>query len=115
MLERIVKQHHVFIWAGTWTTVMVMGWGAIAILLNPNLGQPSASMTQFPDKAGSGVPAVETPQRSLPQRSLPPSPSRPTHHSNDAAIAFWSLGLVALTCCGGSIILSQHLKPRARR
>lgn len=107
MLVRIVKRHHLFVWAGTWTIVMVMGWGAIALLLNPNLGQPSASAPQPPDHA--------TPESTGLAESPPPPDFRSTQRSDDPTLAFWALGIVAIACGYGSMVLSQHLKSSSRR
>ncbi|NEQ97009.1 MAG: hypothetical protein F6K30_09830 [Cyanothece sp. SIO2G6] len=86
---------------------MVMAWGAIAILLNPNLSQRLASDTQRHQSPSAKVITQQKPRSQDQTRPSPPS--------NDPALAFWTFGAVAIACGYGSIILSQHIKPSKRR
>ncbi|NET08752.1 MAG: hypothetical protein F6K09_00470 [Merismopedia sp. SIO2A8] len=123
LLQQIVQRRHLLAWLGTWTLMMVMAWGAIAILLNPNLGirptppqlaqqsriDPTSTNSERAER--TTLPSISTAPTS-PRAEPSPARFRQTNHEETI---LWSLGIVTIACIYGSVILTQHIKGLNRR
>ena len=111
LLKQAIERRHLLMWVSVWGVIMVMSWGAIALLLNPNLGKRPTFYTILPTPISTDPPVnPNDPASSALLRSGQRPNLPPNHYPNNPKLALWSFGVVATICLYGSMMLTQQIR-----
>ena len=107
-LTLLVKlaQQPLFFWGSLWIAALMLTGLALGALLDPGFVNPQVAPSPVTKSTQTAIPFENTTVSSLDQTTdgatAPIEPS-------DSGTSLWSLGAIALSCAGASLLLAQYL------
>jgi hypothetical protein len=117
LLVKLAQQPLVF-WGSLWIAALMLTGLALGALLDPGFVNPQAALSPVVKSTQTTIPLENTTISSLDQTTdrtaVPVAPSAAST-SSASGTSLWSLGAIALSCAGTSLLLAQYLNRSPNR